>query len=168
MNIEFRPLGGCPRGMLAGMLLESYRALLDGVPQPTALQLRHQWDDFDREVHEAPDTVGRCGFVTLVDSRLAGFASWDPRGWPDLVRVGHNCVRPPFQRQGLGGRQIEEMVAQCRAKGFAKAEARTGEQPFFEPARRMYVRRGFGLARRIAGVIDPAFRTLVYELMLKE
>ncbi len=166
MEIEFRPLGGCPRGMLAGMLVESYRPLLDGLPQATALELRRQWDDFDREVHEAPDTVGRSGFVTLVGTRVAGFASWDPRGWPDVVRVGHNCVRPAFQRQGLGGRQIEEILARSRARGFAKAEARTGDEPFFEPARRMYVKHGFRQVGRLAGVLDPAHRTLVYELLL--
>ena len=166
MNVDFRRLDGCPRGLVAGMLVESYRPFLDVLPPPTALELRRQWDAFDREVHEAPDTVGRCGFITLASGRPVGFGSWDPRGWPDVARVGHNCVRPPFQRQGFGGRQIEEMLAQFRARGFAKAEARTGEQPFFEPARRMYARCGFHRLRRVAGALDPMYGTLIYELVL--
>jgi GNAT superfamily N-acetyltransferase len=164
MSLVFAAFDQCPRGTLAEMLIQSYAPLLREVSSQTETELRCSWQEFDREVHEAAETVGRCGFLTLADGELVGFGSWDPRGWPELGRVGHNCVQPAFQRRGYGQRQVEEIVERFRVQGFATAEARTGGQDFFEPARRTYVRCGFKIVGRTTGILGPV---LIYRLELK-
>lgn len=167
MRLEFAGFEQCPQGELAEMLLQSYAPLLRELPVKGGLELRRGWQEFDREVHRAPETVGRCGFLTLLNGEPIGFGSWDPRGWPESGRVGHNCVRPEYQRRGFGRRQLEEILGRFRARGFATAEARTGERDFFEPARRMYERCGFEVVGRTAGALGPEYGTLIYRVSLK-
>jgi GNAT superfamily N-acetyltransferase len=155
-----------PRGALAAMLAECYAPLLRDVPEEISLQLRESWLEYDRAVHQAPSTVGACGFMTIVDDEAVGFASWDPRGWPEVGRVGHNCVRPLYQGRGYGRRQIAEILERFRARGFAKAEVRTDEHPFFEPARRAYASCGFHVAGHAAGLLMPNYRMIIYEAAL--
>jgi GNAT superfamily N-acetyltransferase len=166
MTTEFRRLDHLPDGALANMLAECYAPLLRELPEQSALDLRRGWREFDGDVRQMPDTVGRCGFTTFVDGQLVGFGSWDPRGGPEVARVGHNCVRPGYRRLGYGQRQIEQVLANFRARGFASAEARTGEHSFFEPARRMYERCGFRLVRREPGAPGPTLGAVVYRLSL--
>jgi GNAT superfamily N-acetyltransferase len=167
MRLEFAGLETCSQGKLAEMLLQSYAPLLSQLPMESGLKLRRGWDEFDCEVHGAPDTVGRCGFLTVVDGEPIGFGSWDPRGWPESGRVGHNCVRPEYQRRGFGQRQVAEILERLRARGFATAEARTGEQAFFEPARRMYERCGFKAVGRTTSMLGPEYGTLIYRVSLE-
>jgi GNAT superfamily N-acetyltransferase len=166
MRCEFAALHQYPPGTLSGLLEESYAPLLRGLSADVAGSLRKEWQAFDDDVHKEPDTLGRCGFLTLAGGELVGFGSWDPRGWPQLGRVGHNCVRPALQRQGHGRLQIERIVEHFRSRGFAVAEARTGADPFFEPARRMYLRCGFELADRAGGVLRSGYGVVVYQMVL--
>jgi GNAT superfamily N-acetyltransferase len=156
-----------PTGGLADMLAESYAPLLREVPKVEALRLRRNWSRFDTEVHEAPATVGKCGFVTLIEDQPVGFGSWDPRDGPRLGRVGHNCVRPQHQKKGHGRRQILEILERLREQGFAKVEARTDEHPFFEAARRTYESCGFRAVGRTAGHLTERYETIIYEVVLK-
>jgi GNAT superfamily N-acetyltransferase len=140
--------------------------LLRQIGEPEASALRKNWADFDAEVHQSPETVGACGFVTYLDADVVGFASWDPRGWP-VARVGHNCVRPAHQGRGYGSQQIEEVVRRLRERGFARVWARTSEHPFFAPARHMYARCGFCLAEQERGAPTLGYETVVYEAVLE-
>ncbi len=166
MTCEFATLPECAPGTLCRFLEESYAPLLAVVPEETAHRLRVGWGAFDEEVRREPDSVGRCGFLTIVGGVVVGFGSWDPRGWPKLGRVGHNCVRPAYQRLGYGRMQMERIVTHFRSRGFAAAEARTGADPFFEPARRMYARCGFEVADRTAGGLVSGHDVLVYRMEL--
>jgi GNAT superfamily N-acetyltransferase len=143
MRLDFVALHARSPGTIAALLAESYAGLLRSLPEKAGIDLRRTWEAYDTEVHDAPDTVGRCGFLTIAGDEIVGMASWDPRGWPDVGRVGHNCVRPVRQGQGFGRLQIERVLTHFREKSFAAAEARTGTHPFYEPARRMYARCGF-------------------------
>jgi GNAT superfamily N-acetyltransferase len=166
MRLTFAAFDQCKPGALAEMLLQRYASLLRQVSPETAVELRRSWQEFDRAVHEASETVGRCGFLSFVDSELVGFGSWDPRAWPEVGRVGHNCVRPDWQRRGYGENQIQEILARFRVRGFTTAEARTGEQDFFAPARRMYERCGFKPAGRVAGILGSEYGTVIYRVDL--
>ena len=167
MSLAFTAFDQRPQGTLAEILLQSYAPLLKEVSPETEAELRRSWQEFDRVAYEAVETVGRCGFLTFVDGELVGFGSWDPRAWPEMGRVGHNCVRPNWQRRGYGLSQMQEILGRFRVRGFATAEARTGEQDFFEPARRMYARCGFTPVGRTAGILGPAYGTLIYRAELK-
>lgn len=166
VSIEFALLKGCRRGLIAEILVSCYRPLLEQLPAMKASELRRDWADYDDAVHTERDTVGDSGFLTMLGSEVIGFASWDPRGWPNLGRIGHNCIDPAYQGQGYGRRQIEEILRLFRRKGFRRVQVRTDEHPFFEPARRMYERCGFELVGQEPGVLLDNFEMLVYEQSL--
>lgn len=168
MHVSFTPLYECPGGLIAGMLAESYAALLRELEERKAAELRSNWLEFDTAVQQERDSVGACGFVTRVEGNVVGFGSWDPRGWPEVGRVGHNCVRPSYQGHGYGSRQIEEILRRFRAGGFARARARTGEHPFFAPARRMYLSCGFRAVGRQRDDLVCRYGTVMYEIVLKD
>ncbi|TAM37940.1 MAG: GNAT family N-acetyltransferase [Burkholderiaceae bacterium] len=45
--------------------------------------------------------------------------------------------------QGIGRRLLDHVIAQARAAGFHRLSLETGSQPFFAPARRLYLHHGF-------------------------
>jgi GNAT superfamily N-acetyltransferase len=149
--------------VLVGLLVRCYAPLLTQLPVAKVSELRCDWDDYDDAVHSEPDTVGASGLLTCRSGQVIGFAPWDPRGWPEVGRVGHNCIIPEFQGRGYGRRQVEEVLNLFREKNFRGAQVRTDEHPFFEPARRMYGRCGFRLIGREPGVLLDGFELLVYE-----
>lgn len=158
------PLDDWPRGTISGLLEESYSVLLDDLPPEKVSELRRDWDDYDESVILEADTVGAAGFMTLLDGDPVGFGSWDPRRWPEVGRVGHNCIIPEHQRRGYGRLQVEEILRRLRALGFARIQVRTDEHPFFEAARRIYDNCGFRVVGYEPGVLLPGYRMLVYEL----
>ncbi len=163
--VSFAPfVGSVRRGTLSAMLRESYAPLLDTLPAGIATDLCSQWDEYDESVVSEPDTVGASGFLTSLHGEPIGFGSWDPRGWPAIGRVGHNCIVPTHQRKGYGQLQLREIMRRLRAMGFGGIEVRTDEHPFFEPARRMYMRYGFKLMAYEPGVLSARHRMLVYGL----
>ena len=166
MCLDLMPLTECDAGLLAGLLDHCYAPLLEQLPATKVDELRRDWADYDAAVHGEPETVGDSGFLARRGGHVIGFASWDPRGWPAVGRVGHNCIIPEFQGRGYGRRQVEEVLSLFCGKGFAKAQVRTDEHPFFEPARRMYERCGFRLVGREPGSLLEGYEMLVYERAL--
>ena len=148
------------------MLAEAYAALLVDLPAELSEELLADWGSYDAAVHDEPDTVGSAGFLTRLDGAIIGFGSWDPRGWPDVGHIGHNCILPSHQRRGFGRQQVEEILSFFRNKGFHLACVRTDEHPFFIPARQMYVVCGFREVGREPGSLLEDCDTVVYELDL--
>jgi len=164
MNVlEFRPFQGFKRGLVAAILQESYAALLAQLPADKADELCRDWNEYDEGVHDEPDTVGASGFITQLDEATIGFGSWDPRGRPRIGCIGHNCILPAFRNCGYGRRQIDHILDLFRGRNFERAQVRTDEHPFFEPARRMYERCGFRFVKREPGTLSPGLDMLVYE-----
>lgn len=157
-NPVFLPLTSFPRGTLSSLLIECYRGA------PDILERDHvSWAAFDDLVCDNPDTVGRSGFISMIGERLAGFASWDPRGFPGPAVIGHNCVLPEFQGKGLGKRQIDEVLRRLREAGFRSVTVLTGASPLFEPARRMYLAAGFKEVSKDIHPRIPALEVINYE-----
>ena len=160
------PFSECVSGIIAEMLTEAYEALLVELPVDRREELLADWRCYDIAVHDEPGTVGSAGFLTLHGGAIIGFGSWDPRGWPDVGHIGHNCILPDQQGQGFGRQQIEEILKIFRGKGFRLARVRTDEHPFFTPARRMYAACGFREVGREPGTLLEDCDTVVYELDL--
>ncbi|MCP4647860.1 MAG: GNAT family N-acetyltransferase, partial [bacterium] len=102
-----------------------------------------KWKDYDEAIHLYPETVGACVFLSWLEGIVVGFASWDPRGKPDLGIIGHNCILPEYRDRGLGKAQIEEVLHRFRKIGIAVAEVSTLDHDFFFPAQKMYLSVGF-------------------------
>lgn len=156
----------CARGRIAEILAEVYAPLLATLSAEKAEELLGAWRLYEAAIHDEPDTVGSAGFLTFLDDSIIGFGSWDPRGWPDVGHIGHNCIRPSYQRRGLGRLQVEVILGYLRRKGFRSACVRTDEHPFFTPARQMYVACGFQEVGREPGTLLDDCDTVVYELEL--
>jgi GNAT superfamily N-acetyltransferase len=148
------------------MLAQVYAELLAELPAGKAEELLADWRRYDAAVHDEVDTVGAAGFLTSVAGEIIGFASWDPRGWPDVGQIGHHCILPGHRRRGYGRRQIEEVMRFFGGNGFRLARVRTDEHHFFIPARRLYEACGFRIVRREPGTLLDECMTVVYELEL--
>lgn len=138
----------CRRGVVAELLREAYAA------EPAIVEIDcADWDKFDDFVFERTERMDRCGFVTMDGDEPVGFVTWDPRELPARVHVGHNCVRPGLRGRGIGTAQMRLAVERILESGPAEIVVSTGDTPFFEPARRMYLAAGFREFRRFP--LDP-------------
>jgi GNAT superfamily N-acetyltransferase len=165
VDVRFAALNSEKPGVLVLLLERVYAPLLDRDPQVWSPQ-RLQWQKFDAAAFGHLDTIGSCTFLTRHGEHLVGFASYDPRQRPDVGIIGHNCVVPQFQRQGIGKAQIHETLRRLRAMGIRRARVATLDLPFFTPARRMYMACGFTETGRTPWDCDPTTVVVEYERIL--
>ena len=52
-------------------------------------------------------------------------------------------THPDFLRRGVGAALLEHIIAEARARGMHRLSLETGSGPAFEPALRLYRKRGF-------------------------
>lgn len=177
MNLAFTGLAAHPPGTIADLLIRSYAELLRttrSAPRPAACDAAGQASDlwhglaeslraYDAAAYANPGTVGRALFVTTLDGKPVGMASWDPRGLPALVELGHNCVLPDYQGRGIGHAQIREAlrrIAQLPGGSGCAVEVTTDDHPFFLPALHQYLACGFVELRRWPDEHDPRHRLI--------
>lgn len=166
MKLDYTPFMQRPPGLISRLLSSAYAPLLANLPEYRAEELRRTWQEYDAAVHAAPDTIGSCGFFSCLGTEVVGLGSWDPRGWPEVGIIGHNCVLPPYQCQRYGQCQIREILRRLNDAGFERVIARTDEHPFFEPARRMYLSCNFRESRRYPGELMQPYFMIEYERTL--
>ena len=161
----FGSIAGQQPGVIAGLLSRSYAALIAGEPDRYG-GLAAGFAAYDRECFANPDTVGRCVILTCLAGEPIGMAAWDPRGWPEEAKLGHNCVVPEFQGRGLGRAQLAEVLRRLALGQFATVEVTTGAHPFFAPARAMYLSCGFVEINRTMEGPDPRQEVVYYRKQL--
>jgi GNAT superfamily N-acetyltransferase len=152
-------------GLLSDLIHESYAGLVGQCPEYWE-QEREKWHDFDRQSFAHPDTIGKCVFVSCLDDRPIGLASYDPRHEPEYGLIGQNCVLPEYRGRGFGKRQIREILRRFRERKARAVRVTTSEHPFFIPAIRMYQSLGLKETRRFAGGPDPRYRIIELEKKL--
>ena len=165
MLLAFTPITQHKPGLIALLLLQSYGEIL-AAEQRYWLQEEDKWRQFDREVFENPDTIGRCVFITSWEDRPIGLGSFDPRPKPEYGIIGHNCIVPQFRGRGYGRQQIFEILNRLRGLQIKRAIASTSEHPFFWPAQKMYVSCHFVESKRYIGGPDPRYRLIEYSRQL--
>ena len=58
--------------------------------------------------------------------------------------------------RGIARQLLNHLLQEARARGFARVSLETGTQPFFEPARQLYLQNGFVECGPFAGYcLDP-------------
>lgn len=147
---QFQPISQFPRGTLYNLLSAAY-AFDDQWAQAFAAD----WRDFDDFFYDNVEIADRCGFITTVDDRAVGFASWDPRHLPEWVQVGHNCIHPDYKGQGLGAAQMTEAVRRIQLRQPRRIIVTTNAR--LVPAQHMYQRAGFQLIGHRDNPSDSAF-----------
>ena len=165
MMIEFASFREHSKGLLVSLLSQSYADYFQYDPECKKVWQK-DWKGYDSDVFQYPDTVGACGFVTSLEGRAIGFASWDPRQLPEIGIIGHNCILPSFRGNSYGKRQIVKALDILKEKGCRTVCVTTGEHFFFRPAQQMYISCGFREVKR--SIADPPakFGTIDYELPL--
>lgn len=163
--ISFEPLPRQARGIIYELLASSYDEYLRTCHPEWQGRYRADWQRFDDEAFDHPDSVGRCVFLTRIDGDPIGFGSFDPRQRPARGIVGHNCIVPAFRGRGYGKRQMAEILRRLRDLGCRSAWVSTDDHPFFEPALRMYVSCGFRETSRRSEPCSPN-RCIVLEAPL--
>ena len=72
---------------------------------------------------------------------------------------GHGEIKsmrtaPQHERQGIGARMLEHLLAQARARGYQRLSLETGSAEAFAPARRLYERFGFTCCAPFADYVE--------------
>jgi len=137
MNYNYVKLSDVEQGNIYKALCASYQEWED------FSKWENDGKQFDKDIHNFPDTIGSSGFVTIMGRELVGFISWDPRQFPSYVIIAHNCVLPEYRNQGIGKHQITRALSSFQQYGFEFARVSTKRDPFFKSARRMYESCGF-------------------------
>jgi len=164
--VAFTPINQHKPGLIASLLLHSYADILSADERYWRKE-KAKWIEFDREVFESPDTIGRCVFITSWEDRPIGLGSFDPRPKPEFGIIGHNCIVPLFRGRGFGNQQVFEMLSRLRALQIKRVIATTSEHPFFRPAQKMYLSCHFEESKRYIGGPDPRFRLIEYSRNLR-
>ena len=157
--LTFEDISDYKPGIIFSLLSQSFAELWND-------ELEEKIKQFDKEVFESPDTVGACTFISTLNGKAVGMASWDPRQGPELGEIGFNCILPEYQGKGFGKAQIKEIFRRLKEAGFEKAFVRTGEHPFFAKAQKMYVACGFRESKRYPIGDQPGYGTIDYEIEL--
>ena len=157
--LEFSEITEYEQGIAFSLLSQSFAEVLDEM-------LEEKIKQYDKEVFENPDTVGACAFISTLNDKPVGLASWDPRQRPELGIIGWICILPEFQGKGFGKIQIKEILGRLKRGGFKKAFVRTGEHPFFISAQKMYAACGFKESKRHPTGDQPGYGTIDYEIKL--
>lgn len=149
-------------GTIAAILKTCYADLVSSDPDLWGDEMAG-WERFDTDVYEVPATIGDCTFLSWLDDKLIGFASYDPRQWPTYGIIGHNGILPEFRGRGWGKQQILEILRRFQKMEFKKAKVSTLDHPFFLPAQAMYLACGFCESRRFPWEGSQKYRLIEYE-----
>ena len=160
MTITFEPVSAFPAGTLASLLRDAY-----SFDARYGLFFGADWEEADRFFYTHLQIADRCGFITVCGETPIGFVSWDPRGLPDTVILGHNCIATRYKGKGLGRTQLREALRRIRQTGCRRITVTTNEQLI--PARRNYEAAGFCLSGLRTDPTKPAFigNLMDYELI---
>ena len=121
------------------------------------LECRSARIDDSREYHLMTcrgKVVGFCGLHNYV---------WGPR---EVVWLGWFAVAPSHQRQGVGARLLEHVIARGRELGYRELYIEAYDSPVFDKAHRFYGKHGFRKVGGIAGYLPGGSSMIVYSLGL--
>ena len=138
LELRFMPSDLAPQGTVLEIIEASYRDYLACFPE---IWTREQkgWKELDQLAAEIP---GTWIFLSCCADKIVGMASFDPRNFPKAI-IGHNCIIPEFRGRGFGKLQVVELLRRIKERSFTEIEVTTGDDDFFEAARRMYKSCGF-------------------------
>lgn len=109
-NIEFRKVSGFKRGTLFELLSDAY-----SFDERWEDCCASDWKEFDHFFFDNPQIADQYGFITVLNGKAVGLASWDPRKMPEYVEIGHILQGPwVWQDAAPGG------ASKNREKGSEK------------------------------------------------
>ena len=160
-NIEFRKVSGFKRGTLFELLSDAY-----SFDERWEDCCASDWKEFDHFFFDNPQIADQYGFITVLNGKAVGLASWDPRKMPEYVEIGHNCIISSCKGHGYGMMQLREALQRIVKRGAKRIIVTTNARSV--PARRMYEGAGFKICgKRRNGSRTGFFGDYIdYEMML--
>lgn len=137
--IEFKTIDQFDRGLIYKLLCESYANLLEAMPDYKR-KFKANWRRTDNNLFDDTDSSGNVAISTLVEEPI-GFVSWFLEG-ANVGSIGHNCIAPLNRGKGYGKEQVRLALDELSSQ-IPLVKVTTANQPFFQPARRMYLACGF-------------------------
>src|SRR3989344_6337990 len=131
--LTFNSISSYEEGDLYKILYKSYESLLAENIKNKDKYIAN-WKQFDKDSFSQPK-IGKCVLMTYLGDKLIGFASYDPRHFPDYGIIGHNCILPEYRNLGYGKIQIENLLKIFTNKNCKKVKVSTGEIEYYLPAR---------------------------------
>lgn len=111
-----------------------------------------------------PESVHALDLVAL---RSPGITFWAARTGEEVVgclalkhldiqhaELKSMRVLPSRLREGIASRMLRHALGEAWSLGYRRISLETGTEPFFEPARSLYLRHGFRVAAPFAGYTD--------------
>lgn len=160
--MEISEFKNWPKETLYNLLLQSYKS------NPKLVNLyKKDWIDFDNFMYNNLQFTNNCGFISSINKDPIGFFSWNPEKLPEHIEIDHNCIIEKFQQNGYGTKQLNLALEQIKNLSPKKIIVRTGDIPFFIPAKKMYESAGFEKVRTIPNYINQLVpKTVEYESVL--
>jgi hypothetical protein len=87
--IEFKTIEHFKPGIFQEITKRCYEPLFQYCPEKKA-EFHQQWEESDKETFDHPAIV-KCVFVSCINDKPIGFASWDARKKPIGI-IGQNCI----------------------------------------------------------------------------
>ena len=126
------------KGLILSLLKDAYADEPDMVDAFSG-----DWEKSDAFLFDNLSFMDSTGFVTVENGIPVGFMSWDPRHVPGYIDIGHNCIIRSRKGRGLGKQQLSYGLEKIKLLGPKRITVKTGNIPFFLPARKMYESQGF-------------------------
>ncbi|MHC4537066.1 MAG: GNAT family N-acetyltransferase [Planctomycetota bacterium] len=158
--IQYKTIENFNPGIFLEITKRCYEPLFNYFPDKKS-EFHQQWEESDKATFDHP-AIGKCVFVSCINEKPIGFASWDPRIKPVGI-IGQNCILPEYQGKGFGKKQILKVIEIVKKSGFQKIRVTTGDHEFFIPAHKMYEGCGFKEIKMITGEL---FDLVEYERVL--
>ena len=158
--LKFKPVAKYEKGIVFSLLLQSWKELWND-------KIENRVKQYEREIFKHPNTVGACVFISTLNDKPIGMASWEPIQGDDFGIIGYNCILPEYRGKGFGRAQIKEILKRLWNQGYKKVLVKTGDHPFFAAADKMYLACGFHEIRRNESSSDPRYGSIEYEVELK-
>ena len=137
-------------------LLDSLSLRLDDLSDPRieAFMQEHLQDMY---AVSPPESVHALDMDQLRQPNIAFWSAWLPGANGDMLvgtgalkrlDAGHAELKSMrtstrHRGQGIARQLLNHLLHEARTRGFARVSLETGTQPFFEPARQLYLQNGF-------------------------
>jgi putative acetyltransferase len=96
-----------------------------------------------------------------VDADIAGIGALKDLGG-GAGEVKSMRTHPDFLRRGVAAALLEYIIAEARARGMRRLSLETGRGPAFEPALKLYRKRGFVDGEAFADYVPSDFNQFLH------
>jgi len=147
-DIAFRQVDDSEIDLIAEMAVRAwtpiYKAYNEVLGNELFERMHPNWSvDKAEQVRNAARTRPGMVWVSELNGRIVGFATFKVDEAAGVGEIGNNAVDPEFQGRGIGKRQHREVLRLLRERGLTHAIVQTNTDDAHAAARASYEKVGF-------------------------